>query len=201
MEFLRHIRERKIPTPILDDNLSTKRYCPLDLSIQNNELDKVTISNAEDCQVYIEKVLTREKALVAYGGYLEKRALYGGAMRFCGVEPRNIHLGMDFWCKAGTRVISPMMGTIHSFANNSDFGNYGPTIVLQHKIHGFHFYTLYGHLSLESLKNVYEGKVIRKGDVLGTLGTPEENVGYAPHLHFQVIRDIGDFLGDYPGVC
>ena len=25
--------------------------------------------------------------------------------------------------------------------------------------------------------------------------------GYAPHLHFQVIKEIGDNFGDFPGVC
>ena len=27
------------------------------------------------------------------------------------------------------------------------------------------------------------------------------NGDYAPHLHFQIIKDVQDFVGDYPGVC
>jgi hypothetical protein len=27
------------------------------------------------------------------------------------------------------------------------------------------------------------------------------NGDYAPHLHFQIISNIEDYQGDYPGVC
>ena len=33
-----------------------------------------------------------------------------------------------------------------------------------------------------------------------TLGESLVNVDYAPHLHFQLIRDMEGNLGDYPGV-
>jgi len=33
------------------------------------------------------------------------------------------------------------------------------------------------------------------------LGKPDENGGWPPHLHFQLIRDMQGFVGDYPGVC
>ncbi|MGB5188485.1 MAG: peptidase M23, partial [Robiginitalea sp.] len=36
---------------------------------------------------------------------------------------------------------------------------------------------------------------------IGRLGSAKENGGYAPHLHFQLIRDLEGFRGDYPGVC
>ena len=29
----------------------------------------------------------------------------------------------------------------------------------------------------------------------------KENGDYPPHLHFQIILDIENFYGDYPGVC
>jgi hypothetical protein len=32
-------------------------------------------------------------------------------------------------------------------------------------------------------------------------GLPTENGGWPPHLHFQLIRDIQHYHGDYPGVC
>jgi murein DD-endopeptidase MepM/ murein hydrolase activator NlpD len=54
---------------------------------------------------------------------------------------------------------------------------------------------------LESLSNLEVGQKITKGQQIATLGTAEVNGDYPPHLHFQIIRDIGDYLGDYPGVC
>lgn len=201
MEFLRNLSHGVVPTPILDANIPTSEYCHIDLSVTNKELDLFDITEVESCQEYIDLMLSRKNAKVGYGGYLEKRNLYGSSERFHGEVPRNIHLGMDFWCNAGTSVLAPLNGSVHSFANNSDFGNYGPTIILSHEV-GIHtFYTLYGHLSLESLTELYEGKVFNKGDTLAALGTPDINVGYAPHLHFQILLEIGEYYGDYPGVC
>ena len=201
MEFLNNINQSKVPFPILDSGIPSEEYCPIDLSTENKALDTMDISNTEVCQNYVTAVLKRNSAKVAYGGYLEKRNLYGNSPRFQEDAPRNIHLGMDFWCEAGTRVLAPLDGKIHSFANNADFGNYGPTIILEHDIKNHRFYTLYGHLSLESLKGFHRGKNVQQGDALAFLGTAEVNVGYAPHLHFQIIVDLGNYDGDYPGVC
>jgi murein DD-endopeptidase MepM/ murein hydrolase activator NlpD len=72
---------------------------------------------------------------------------------------------------------------------------------LKHQIKNQEFYTLFGHLSLESITNLKVGTLFKKGQQLATLGKPEVNGDYAPHLHFQIIKNIGDFSGDYPGVC
>lgn len=186
---------------ILDASIGLAKYVTVDLSSENPELLNVAISNPDECQVYIDKVLYENKALVAYGGYLEKRNLYASSNRFSKDKIRDIHLAMDFWCKAGTKVTTPITGKVHSYQNNKDIGNYGPTIILEHEIENISFYTLYGHLSLDSLNGLYIGKEFIKGETIATLGTPDINVNYAPHLHFQVIKEIGDFIGDYPGVC
>jgi murein DD-endopeptidase MepM/ murein hydrolase activator NlpD len=65
----------------------------------------------------------------------------------------------------------------------------------------FSFYTLYGHLSLNSLKNLNGGERIEKGDVFAEFGIPMENGHWPPHLHFQIIIDLQGYEGDYPGVC
>jgi murein DD-endopeptidase MepM/ murein hydrolase activator NlpD len=63
------------------------------------------------------------------------------------------------------------------------------------------FYTLYGHLSLNSIKNINEGDRIEKGDIFAEFGIPIENGQWPPHLHFQIIDDLEGWSGDYPGVC
>jgi murein DD-endopeptidase MepM/ murein hydrolase activator NlpD len=60
---------------------------------------------------------------------------------------------------------------------------------------------LYGHLSLNSIKNLYEGKNISKGEVIAEFGMRFENGNWPPHLHFQLIEDMQAWKGDYPGVC
>ncbi|WP_422860452.1 peptidoglycan DD-metalloendopeptidase family protein [Flagellimonas sp. S174] len=189
------------PISILDESISLLNYTPLDLSSENKEVAKYEITTPEGCQQYIDTILKREGKKVAFGGYLERRDIYNSFGRFDEGEQRNIHLGMDFWHKSGTEVIVPIKGKVHSFKNNNDMGNYGPTIILEHHVESFSFYTLYGHLSVESLQGLEKGKVFQKGEILATLGTPDINVNYAPHLHFQIIKDIQGNEGDYPGVC
>lgn len=193
----------KEPVTLLDPTISVKKYTRIDLSVDNMELAKIDISNPVACQRYIDTVLARAEAMIAYGGYLEKRNLYKRYTEFSngGAPHRNIHLGLDLWTRAGTRVCAPLNGKIHSFKNNENIGDYGPTIILKHELNGIHFYTLYGHLSLESLQNLHVGNSVSRGQYFATLGSTEINVNYAPHLHFQLIQDIGDHRGDYPGVC
>lgn len=187
---------------VLDTCLSKGAYCQIDLSSSNTELDSLNIVDPEICQSYIDKVLKRNNAQVAYGGYLEKRNLYNDKSSFSNQStPRNIHLGIDFWAKAGTKVVAPLKGKVHSFQNNAAIGDYGPTIILKHEFNGFTFHTLYGHLSVESLENLQKGQEFEKGMELASLGTPNINVNYAPHLHFQIIIDLEGKHGDYPGVC
>ncbi|MFS4456275.1 peptidoglycan DD-metalloendopeptidase family protein [Maribacter sp. 2304DJ31-5] len=190
------------PVPILDNAIPINAYVPIDLSVSNPEIKERNIADPADCQAYIDTVLMAEKGRVAYGGYLEKRNLYVNKHNFSDkTSPRNIHLGMDFWCEAGTKVITPMDGVVHSYKNNTTLGDYGPTIVLEHRLESYTFHTLYGHLSVESLDELYIGKKFKAGSTLARLGAPSINVNYASHLHFQIIRDMESNFGDYPGVC
>ena len=190
-----------IPVSILGPDIPLSAYCPIDLSSSNAALDTVDITDPGICEAFIHTFLEEKGAQVAYGGYLEERNLYADKPAFREGPIRNIHLGVDFWAQAGTEVITPLDGVVHSFRDNRESGNYGPTIILEHHTPAGSWYTLYGHLSRESLKNLKTGQQFIAGSVLGTLGTPDINVNYAPHLHFQLIQDIGSYLGDYPGVC
>jgi len=95
---------------------------------------------------------------------------------------------------------APLDGSIHSFQDNAIPGDYGPTIILEHEIDGVNFYTLYGHLSRDSLKFLEVGQQISRGEPIAKLGKMEENGGWFPHLHFQVMTDIMSFRGDFPAV-
>lgn len=164
---------------------------------------KINLTDAAEIETYIEKQKKNYAAKVAFGGYLEKRNLYQRSTHFKNNETneRNIHIGIDLWAPAGTAIICPLDGWIHSFKNNNTIGDYGPTLILKHPLENHTFYTLYGHLSLESIKNLKIGMPFKKGQELAVLGNPSENGDYAPHLHFQIIKNIGDYVGDYPGVC
>lgn len=191
------------PLPIIDQSIEIRSYTRLDLSVFNTELSGIDITEPDLCQAYISSQLAKNKAEIAYGGYLEERNLYKNSPYFSenGEEKRNIHLGLDLWAAAETAVLAPLDGIVHSFRDNKTRGDYGPTMILEHHLEEMVFYTLYGHLSKESLEHLYPLKQIKQGQALAKLGNPEENGHYAPHLHFQIILNIGNYYGDYPGVC
>ncbi|MFM7838027.1 MAG: peptidoglycan DD-metalloendopeptidase family protein, partial [Chitinophagaceae bacterium] len=116
-------------------------------------------------------------------------------------EPRRYHIGLDIWGKVGTPLFSFADGELHSLAYNRQFGDYGATLIVRHEIDDCVFYLLYGHLSLADLASLKPGQRINKGDCIAHFGQQEENGGWPPHLHIQIIADLEGAKGDYPGVC
>ena len=199
-DFLNNISSQ--PLYVIDDSIPISQYTSIDLSENNSDLKHFDVSSSLAWQEYITHYLQGQKKAVAYGGYLEQRNIYRRSSYFNSKkeEERNIHLGVDLWSSAQTKVLTPLDATIHSFKNNTNFGDYGPTIILQHHIENETFFTLYGHLSLESIAKLSLGQTFKAGDCIARLGYPDINGDYAPHLHFQIVRNIGNYFGDYPGV-
>ncbi|MEZ0182010.1 peptidoglycan DD-metalloendopeptidase family protein [Flavobacterium oncorhynchi] len=203
MKTLISILKTLPPAKVIDDVIDSSKYLPLDLSSTNTELVESKPESAADFERFITDYLKRNDAEVAYGGYIEGRTLYkrSSIFRNDSIQERNIHIGLDLWTKEGTSVLAPLDGKVHSFKNNVGLGDYGPTIILEHEVENEIFYTLYGHLSLESIENLTVGAVFTKGEQIASLGNSSINGDYAPHVHFQIIRNLGDYWGDYPGVC
>ena len=176
----------------------------LDLSRNNTELTVEIFNDTSAFSAFIGNKLESAGAVYGIGGYNEYRSVYKRSQLFgkdSGEEPRRLHLGMDIWGKPGTPVFAPFGGVVHSYAYHAAMGDYGATIVLQHQLDSISFYTLYGHLSLIDLGGLREGQFITIGEEIAHLGKPEENGQWPPHLHFQIILDMHNFKGDYPGVC
>jgi len=200
---------------VVDFNFGTEKLLRMDFTGANKELTPELIANTEVFSNYMDQKLFSANALYGIGGYGEDRILYKRSDHFKSrgskVSPfgeaseeaasRSIHLGIDIWGKAGTKVFVPIGGTVHSFAYNDNFGDYGATIILQHQLETIVFHTLYGHLSLADIANMQEGKYISRGELLAHFGEASENGNWPPHLHFQIIQDMRLNKGDYPGVC
>ncbi len=192
------------PYPVLGQAWLPEAYCPLDLSIHNPDFRTTDVTTYEGLDAYVQAVLQRGGApRVGYGGYGEHRIFYAQSPLFNdGAKPaRCIHLGLDLWTPAGTPVYAPLDAHVHSFRYNDQVLDYGATIILEHELNDSIFYTLYGHLSLVSLKPLEKGKAISKGTQFATLGARNENGGWVPHLHFQIIFDMEGRQGDFPGVA
>ena len=177
----------------------------IDFTSNNTELAEDILTDTNKFTTWVNQKLKLANARYGIGGYNEHRTVYSISKVFDAgspdEEPRRLHLGTDIWGKPHTPVMAPLSGIVHSFAFNNRFGDYGATIILTHHLEAISFYTLYGHLSLSSIKNIQEGDRIEKGDVFAEFGIPAENGQWPPHLHFQIILDMENYKGDYPGVC
>ena len=187
--------------PIVEFNPAKDRLVVMDFSATNTSMREDHISNTDWFSLHMEQTLKEAGAKFAMGGYDENRTIYKRSPLFDGKEERTLHLGIDIWGPAGTKVYAPLGGMVHSFANNKAFGDYGATIILQHQLDTFSFYTLYGHLALSDIATLRKGRFITRGECFAHFGEPKENGDWPPHLHFQVIIDMGIKEGDYAGVC
>ncbi len=191
--------------PVVPFNPGHNELCRMDFTAANKDINPDLLLNTAGFSEYINVTLQQHLCTYGIGGYNEHRTIYSRSNVFdagsSGEEPRRLHLGIDIWGQAGTPVFAPLGGTVHSFAFNDQFGDYGATIILLHQLEGEVFHTLYGHLSIADLAHIQQGKYIGPGERVGHFGSPAENGGWPPHLHIQVINDMHNHWGDYPGVC
>ncbi len=171
------------------------------ISLSASSLVTAGVVDDQSLEKYIQQTILRGNAYFAFGGYLEKRELYSSSLFHQEEEPRNIHLGVDIWAPSHTPIFAPRQGVIHSFAYNATELDYGYTLILHHVLGALEVYSLYGHLSSSHMHRWKIGATIEAGELIGHLGPPDENGGWLPHVHLQLIYDLQGMVGDYPGVC
>ncbi len=192
---------------ILGVDLRTAPSLVLDLSVGS------TFLGAEPCAsetpAFTEKIfhaMKRAGASVGVGRYDEPRLLYTsplfGASGNSTDERRTVHLGMDLFVEPGAALRSPLDGVVLTVANNSAPLDYGPVVILRHETSGGEeFFTLYGHLSKDSLVGLEVGQRVARGQTFARVGSAQENGGWTPHVHFQIVLDLLELGADFPGVA
>ncbi len=99
---------------------------------------------------------------------------------------RRAHKGIDLSAPTGT----PIRATADGVVEMADwFGGYGLYVQLDH---GAAMETRYGHMSRIA---VAQGQQVRKGDVIGYVGSTGRSTG--PHLHYEV-RVAGEAVNPMP---
>jgi 4-aminobutyrate aminotransferase-like enzyme/Ser/Thr protein kinase RdoA (MazF antagonist) len=158
----------------------------------------------------IDQVRRSIGARIAVGEYDEARLVYVSDLfrseGWDGPEWRTVHIGLDLFAEPGCPVRTPIAGKVHSVRNNLGPRDYGPTVIVEHSVRDQQgeplvFYTLYGHLDLETLRDLHPGLPLAAGATVGRLGTPQVNGGWSPHVHFQIVVDPLDRTGEFPGVA
>ncbi len=89
---------------------------------------------------------------------------------------RDFHQGVDIVASPGSRVVAPADGVVMQVGPNGGLGN---SILISH---GYGLMTRYGHLQAF---NVKAGQKVRRGDVIGFVGSTGRSTG--PHLHYEVV--------------
>jgi 4-aminobutyrate aminotransferase-like enzyme/Ser/Thr protein kinase RdoA (MazF antagonist)/murein DD-endopeptidase MepM/ murein hydrolase activator NlpD len=205
---------------VVEPKLNGPGAVVLDLSIGSRDLGTgADIADTDTFTRMLFETMREAGAVVGIGRYDEPRPIYtSDAYRVegnDGPEWRTLHTAVDLFMEAGAPIYTPLAGVVHSFQNNAAPRDYGPTIVLEHTVENgggdggdggdgggpLTFYTLYGHLSLDSLDGLYEGKPVAKGKRIARVGDETVNGQWPPHLHFQIIADMLGKRGDYPGVA
>ena len=192
---------------ILDVDVRTAQSIVFDLSAGSTFLG--ADPGAAETPALTEKIFHAMKcagASVGVGRYDEPRLLYTSPLFGASGNPtderRTIHLGMDLFVEPGAPLSAPLDGVVYIVANNSAPLDYGPLVTLRHETNdGEEFFTLYGHLSKDSLVSLEAGQRVARGQPFARVGSTEENGGWTPHVHFQIILDLLELGADFPGVA
>lgn len=99
---------------------------------------------------------------------------------------RRAHKGIDLAAPTGTPIYASADGMV---SKAEWFSGYGLYVALEH---GGELQTRYGHMSRI---NVFSGQQVRKGDVIGFVGSTGRSTG--PHLHYEV-RIAGEAVNPIP---
>ncbi|MGY3090468.1 murein DD-endopeptidase MepM/ murein hydrolase activator NlpD [Hymenobacter sp. UYAg731] len=190
--------------PVLPVDLNGPTVARLDFTANNPRITSADLRDTAAFDELVNTMLAEKNATIGIGGYLENRVIYRRSAHFgpgAAEEPRSLHLGVDVWLPAGTPVLAPLPATVHSLADNDNFGDYGPTVILQHELEGTVFYSLYGHLSRREWQALRVGQALQQGEAFATVGPFPENGDWPAHLHFQLMADMQGRVGDFPGVA
>jgi 4-aminobutyrate aminotransferase-like enzyme/Ser/Thr protein kinase RdoA (MazF antagonist) len=195
-------------SPVMGYPLDTDNVHVLDLDVAGS--DSGSMEDWQDPRRFTRLLFDRLRDLHAKAGigrYDEVRPFYMSDVFQSpgndGPEFRTVHTAIDIFLPAGASVFAPLGGTVVSVRDNDGRLDYGPTVIVEHRVDDgrLTFWTLYGHLSRESLPRLSPGHTLGPGDIVGWLGDEGVNGGWPPHLHFQIVCDLFDRDGDFPGVA
>ncbi len=90
-----------------------------------------------------------------------------------------MHKGIDLPCDTGNPIYATADGVVERCEQGHRRVGYGQMVLLKHK---FGYQTRYAHMSK---RLVTKGDTVRRGDIIGLIGSTGGSTG--PHLHYEVI--------------
>lgn len=108
---------------------------------------------------------------------------------FAQQTPNGRHLGEDVMKEPGTPVRATADGTI--VYSRKDRPGYGQYVVIAHPS-PVEFVSVYGHLSKQPQWPLRGAGPVKKGEIIGYVGSDDENGLGGPHLHFAIYKKAHD---------
>ena len=162
---------------LIEPGSGTRRVQKLSLPSSMVDLSRKRIKQVQEDSRNLGDILSarirerywREGFLLPVNGPVTTRF---GTGRVLNGKPRSSHSGVDIAGKRGTRVLGANSGKV---VLAEDFYLMGKTVVVDH---GWGVSTIYAHLDRIDVR---EGQELKRGQVLGTVGSTGRATG--PHLH------------------
>jgi murein DD-endopeptidase MepM/ murein hydrolase activator NlpD len=135
-------------------------------------------------QFILADSLVPQEGVNTYGGFGEDRT---ELWKDFGYPVPTIHLGIDFNnLESGQAVGSLSDGTVVDvWYHDSEFDGWGGRVVIEGTDGLFY---LYGHLWHENGAGLPSiGDKIKRGQIIGVIGSESENGGWFQHLHLQIM--------------
>lgn len=202
-------------------NLSNKKIIAKNASEEKEKFLEVTKNEEKEYQEYIENLKERQAQALQEIFDIESKLISGinyknlpeelpGLLQTpiddgdyiitqnYGVTPYSkrfyasgFHNGVDLGAPIGTPLLASQDGLVVAVGNQDSYcwkGAYGKFVVIRHYLG---LTTLYAHMSLY---NVKEGDTVKKGQVIGYVGSTGLATG--PHLHYTVYDTTTFRMGD-----
>ena len=163
----------KDPRNVLNENQRNIENIKLELEKQN-EIYNTILSLLRKKQDELKNIPAIQPVKNSNFNY----TVYGFGNRIDPVYKTQVfHNGVDFAAPAGTPVYATADGTVQRADNTlKGLGNH---VRINH---GNGYETVFAHLETT---NVFAGKIVKRGDVIGTVGSTGKS--FVPHLHYEVI--------------
>ncbi len=206
----RRIREwlsanRRDLAPLMDPHPARQAKFVLNLGSPDEPLAAASAAqdNAGADRAYADLV-EKHGFTLGLGPWGEKRIIYTAPF-FESVlvegKRRNVHLGLDIFAPAGTKMFTPIAAKVVAATINPEPQDYGGLILLEHEPEpGLRFWTLWGHLDHASVRERHIGERLEAGAFVARLGDYAENGGWVPHVHLQLSTVPYDDVSIIPGV-
>jgi murein DD-endopeptidase MepM/ murein hydrolase activator NlpD len=105
---------------------------------------------------------------------------------------QGLHFGVDFSAPCGTEVVAIGDGVVAK-VDAREHGAGPHNLLIRHEMRGY--VSLYGHLLERPRLDI--GQNVRRGEVVGLTGDPDETCSSRPHLHLE-IRNLGYSVAHNP---